>query len=318
MSSVNVAHYSVSVVIPVFRSAETLGILYERMAHQLGILTDDWEIILVDDASTDGSWSAICALHAVDPKVKCVRFARNQGQQHATLCGLNYAAKQYVVTIDDDLQCYPEDIPAFVEKLTSGKQVVIGRIAENGKQHAWWRNLGSRINQYLTGRIIGKPSDMRLSSFRAMTLNVARTLTAYKGAHPHIAAMLFKSVPHDLICNVDIRHAPRGDGKKSSYSLPKLIKTLSYLIINHSYIPLRFMMLWGLFMSFIALMYALWIVLRIFTGSPTLPGWASLAVLISFLSGNILLAFGILGEYLGRLVEESSNIQQFSVFEERL
>ena len=78
------------------------------------------------------------------------------------------------------------------------------------------------------------------------------------------------------------------------------------------------MMVWGLFISFMALAYALWIVFRILAGNPSLPGWASLAVLISFLSGNLLLAFGVLGEYLGRLVEEASNIQQFSVFEERL
>lgn len=318
MAAKNLLHNSISVVVPVFASADALPIFYKRLGAQLDALTDNWELILVDDASPDDTWNIACELHSSDPRVKCVRFARNHGQQHATLCGMNYATKDYVFTIDDDLQCYPEDMPLFIEQLDAGKCVVIGRIDRLEKQHHWWRNVGSRVNQHLAGRIIGKPRSLSLSSFRAMTLDVARKLTVYKGAHPHIAAMLFKSVPHALICNVDIRHAPRGDGKPSSYSLSKLVKILSYLVINHSYMPLRFMVGWGMTISLLSMTYALWVAARALLGDYSLPGWASLSVLVSFLSGNILLALGILGEYLGRLVEEASNIQQFSVFEERL
>lgn len=310
--------FGVSVIVPVFRSEESLFIFYERMSTQLDELTEDWELILVDDASPGDAWSIICELHAADSRVKCIRLSRNHGQQHATLCGLNYASKTYVVTIDDDLQCYPEDIPKFIDQLNAGMAVVIGMIGRVDKQHHWWRNIGSRFNQRLAGRIIGKPKSVGLSSFRAMTLSVAKKLIAYKGAHPHIAAMIFKSVPHSLICNVVIRHAQREDCKRSSYSMSKLIKTLSYLVINHSYIPLRLMVGWGITISMLSMAYAVWIVVRSFMGDYSMPGWASLAVLVSFLSGNILLALGILGEYLGRLVEEASNIEQFSVFEERL
>src|SRR5690606_30320406 len=143
-------------------------------------------------------------IYAMDSRVKCIRLARNHGQQHATLCGLSYASKPFVITIDDDLQCYPEDIPLFIEKLRSGYSVVIGRINRPEKQHNWWRNVGSVINQSLAGKIIGKPKNFGLSSYRAMTLSIAKRLTAYKGAHPHIAAMLFKSAPHSLIYNVTV------------------------------------------------------------------------------------------------------------------
>lgn len=310
--------FGISVVVPVFRSEDILLTLYERISTQLDKLTDDWELILVDDASPGQAWRVASALHEKDARVKCVRFARNHGQQHATLCGLGYARKTYVITIDDDLQCYPEDIPLFIDQLKAGKCVVIGKIEKSEKQHHWWRNIGSRVNQRLAGRIIGKPETLALSSFRAMTLEVAKKLTAYKGAHPHIAAMMFKSVPHSLICNVVIRHAERDDGKASSYSLPKLIKTLSYLVINHSYMPLRFMIGWGVTVSILSMAYALWVIVHGLIDGYSLPGWASLAVLVSFLSGNILLALGVLGEYLGRLVEEASNIEQFSIFEEKL
>ena len=318
LSEIGDAEHGISVVVPVFKSGGTLLKFHDRMAAQLDLLTDDWELILVDDCSPDDTWNTASQLHSMDPRVKCVRLARNHGQQHATLCGLGYASKPFVITIDDDLQCYPEDIPLFIDKLKSGSRVVIGKISPGDKQHHWWRNLGSTMNQRLAGRIIGKPKTLGLSSFRAMTLDIAKKLTSYKGAHPHIAAMLFKLVPHTLICNVEIRHAQRGDGKASTYSLPKLVKTLSYLVINHSYMPLRFMVGWGTIISLLSMTYALWVAGRALMGDYSLPGWTSLAVLVSFLSGNILLALGILGEYLGRLVEEASKLEQFSVFEELL
>jgi glycosyltransferase involved in cell wall biosynthesis len=310
--------FGISVVVPLYCSQNSLLEFYERTSAQLSQLTDDWELILVDDCSSDNTWSAAYELHNLDCRVKCIRLARNHGQQHATLCGLGYVQKSFAITIDDDLQCFPEDIPAFIEKLLAGSHVVIGKIASGYKKHHLVRNFASNLNQYLAGRIIGKPKTIRLSSFRAMTLEVAKRLTNYKGAHPHIAAMLFKLVPHALICNVDVRHAHRFDGKSSTYSLRKLIKTLSYLVINHSYIPLRIMVSWGAVISLISLTYSLWVAGRAVMGDYSVPGWTSLAVLVSFLSGNILLALGILGEYLGRLVEESSNIEQFSVFEEQL
>jgi glycosyltransferase involved in cell wall biosynthesis len=310
--------HGISVVVPVYKSGDILLKFHERLTAQLALLTEDWELILVDDCSPDDTWSKASELHFFDARVKCVRLARNHGQQHATLCGLGYASKSFVITIDDDLQCFPEDIPLFIEKLKSGSRVVIGKISAGSKQHRWWRNIASTINHRLVARIIGKPKKLGLSSFRAMTLDVAKRLSNYKGAHPHIAAMIFRLVPHTLICNVDIRHASREDGKPTSYSLRKLVKTLSYLIINHSYMPLRLMVGWGIIISLLSIAYAIWVGSRTLMGDYSLPGWASLAVLVSFLSGNILLALGILGEYLGRLVEEASSVGQFSVFEERL
>ncbi len=309
---------SLSIVVPVFQSAETLELLYKRLSEQLNILCADWEIIYIDDASVDDSWEKLLKLHRGDSRVKAVRLAYNHGQQHATLCGLRYATKDYVITIDDDLQCFPEDMPLFVNMLNTDKRLVIGKIKETTKQHSWWRNIGSRANQYLAGRILGKPKWLYLSSYRGMPINIAKQITNYHGAHPHITALLLKVVPAKYIANVDIRHAKRVDGKGSSYSLRKLIKTMSYLLINHSYLPLRMMVAWGIVISFASLAYAVWIAITAMMADYTAPGWASLAVLISFLSGNILLCMGILGEYLGRLVEEASHVEQCSVFEELL
>jgi polyisoprenyl-phosphate glycosyltransferase len=305
----------ISVVVPVFRSAALLPALAERLKSALDAQDRPWEIVMVDDASPDDSYAVMRRLRAADARVRIVQLARNHGQQHATLCGLNYARGDEVVTMDDDLQNPPEEIAPLLARLREGHAAVIGRITD--KRHGWWRNAGSRAHQYLAQRIIGKPRGLYLSSFRALSRTAVDRLVRYKGAHPHISALLLKSVPPGAIVNVDVRHDPRGVGG-STYSLRKLLKMASFLLVNHSYIPLRFMTGWGFFLSLLSLLFAAWVVARVlFYGHPV-QGWPSLAVLVAFLSGNILMALGIVGEYLGRLVEEFSVSDQFAIHREEV
>src|SRR5438067_7020330 len=306
---------SISVVVPVFRSAALLPALVQRLKNALDAERRPWEIILVDDASPDESYDVMRQMRAADPRVRIVQFARNQGQQHATLCGLNYASGDEVVTMDDDLQNPPEEIARLLAKLREGHAAVIGRIIE--KRHGWWRNAGSSLHQYLAEKIIAKPRGLYLSSFRALSRLAVERIVRYKGAHPHIAALLLKSVPVSSVVNVDVSHAPRAVGG-STYSLRKLVKTASFLLINHSYIPLRFMTVWGFVLSVLSLLFAAYVVVRDVFFGPLVLGWPSLSVLIAFLSGNILMALGILGEYLGRLVEEDSVSEQFAIHREEV
>lgn len=306
---------SISVVVPVFRSAPLLPALAERLKAVLDAQGRAWEIIMVDDASPDDSYAVMQRLRAADARVRIIQLARNHGQQHATLCGLNYARGAEVVTIDDDLQNPPEEIAALLARLREGHPAVIGRITD--KRHGWWRNAGSRANQYLAQSIIGKPPGLYLSSFRALSRGAVDRLVRYKGAHPHISALLLKSVPPGAIVNVDVRHDARPLGA-SSYSLRKLVKTASFLLVNHSYIPLRFMTGWGFLLSLLSLLFAAWVVWRVVFFGHAVQGWPSLAVLVAFLSGNILMALGIVGEYLGRLVEEFSVSEQFAIHREEV
>jgi undecaprenyl-phosphate 4-deoxy-4-formamido-L-arabinose transferase len=305
----------ISVVVPVFRSAQLLPALAERLKNVLDAQARPWEVIMVDDASPDDSYAVMRSLRAADARVRIVQLARNHGQQHATLCGLNYARGDEVVTIDDDLQNPPEEIARLLERLREGYAAVIGRIAE--KRHGWWRNAGSRAHQYFAERIIHKPRGLYLSSFRALSRAAVDRLVRYKGAHPHISALLLKSVPHTAIANVDVRHDARSIGA-STYSLRKLLKTASFLLINHSYIPLRFMTGWGFLLSLLSVGFAAVVVARVLFYGAAVQGWPSLAVLVAFLSGNILMALGIVGEYLGRLVEEFSVAEQFAIHREEV
>ncbi|MBB6184224.1 glycosyltransferase family 2 protein [Oleiagrimonas soli] len=303
----------ISVVVPVFRSKATLNALYDRVRNVLDDVASSWEIILVDDASNDGTFEVMLALHEHDSRVKLVRFARNTGQHHATLCGLQRASGDYAFTLDDDLQNPPEEIPRFIEKMEEGYDMVIGKIVTS-KKHSAARNLSSRIVQWMVSRILGKPRDLALSSYRGMTRRAASNMGAFTGAHAYLPALIFASVPIDRITNLSVPHNERAHGR-STYSPGRLIKLASYLLINHSYLPLRFMVAWGIILSVASLLYAVCTVSYVLLGGHMAAGWPSLAVLISFLCGNILLFMGIVGEYVGRLVEEHSRPQQFPIFE---
>lgn len=306
----------ISVVVPVFRSRETIGTLYERLGNVLSALTEHWEIVLVDDASNDGTFEAMLDLHRRDPRVKAIRFARNMGQHYATLYGLRRCGGDYVFTIDDDLQNPPEEIPRFMAKIDEGYDLVIGRI-EGGKQHSLARNIASRLVQRLIEQILGKPRHLSLSSYRCMTRRAARGISAYSGAQAYLPALMFGAVPLDRTCNLDVAHHVRAEGR-SRYTLRKLLKLSSYLVINHSSIPLRFVTAWGTFLSVASLAYALYIVVGVFLNGSSVSGWPTLAVLVSFMSGNILMCMGVLGEYIGRIVSENVRMGQSPVFEEHL
>jgi glycosyltransferase involved in cell wall biosynthesis len=305
---------AVSIVVPVFRSGPGVAALYERLRDVLDGIGARWDIILVDDASNDGTFAAMRALHAADPRVRILRFARNMGQQHATLEGLRRATGDYVVTLDDDLQNPPESIPDFLAAIDAGHDIAIGRI-EGGKAHAATRNLGSRLVQRLASSILDKPRDLALSSYRCFSRRAATAIASHRGAHPYLPALMLSAAPPDRICNVPVPHHPRAAGR-SQYTLRKLFRLASNLLFNHSLLPLRAMVAWGLLLSVASLVFAAYVLVDVLVNGSPVAGWPSLVVLVSFLSGNLLMCMGILGEYVGRLVAEAEHRDQSPVFEE--
>jgi len=304
---------SISVVVPVFRSGPVLASLHERLAPVLSGLTDDWELVLVDDASNDGTFGYMLALRERDARVKLVRFSRNMGQHHATLCGIKRARGDVVVTLDDDLQNPPEEIPAFLAKLDEGYDLVIGRIRSQ-KQHGLWRNVSRGFMQRLVGIVLGKPRHLSLSSYRAMSRRGATALGTYRGVQTYLPALFFSLIPPERICNIDVGHEARRHGS-STYTLRKLLKLSSYLLVNHSSIPLRMTSALGLVTSVVSLVVACALVGNALLFGTAVKGWTSLAVLVTLVGGLILMSLGIVGEYIGRLLVESSAPEQFPVFE---
>jgi len=302
---------TVSVVVPVYNSEASLAELKARVTEVLDAHGTAWELILVDDGSQDASFQKMKALRQADSRVQVVRLGRNCGQHHAIFCGLRLAQNDCVITLDDDLQNPPEEIPRFLQKLAEGYDVVIGRITT--KEHEPWRNLGSRIVQMLTNRILGKPKSLYLSSFRAFSRGACRAMLQYRGVHVYIPAVMLRSIPVEKMTNVEVTHHPRKHGK-SNYSPGKLLKLTSYLLINHSRLPLGLVTGWGFFLSLASILFAIAVLIRSLINPIPVPGWTSLIVILLFVSGNILLALGILGEYLGRLVDEVSRDQESAIF----
>ena len=152
------------------------------------------------------------------------------------------ARGDYVITLDDDLQNPPEEIPRFLERLQAGDDLVIGRI-EGGKQHKAYRNLGSRTVQALAARIVGKPDHIALSSYRGMSRRAVDSIAAYAVAHVYLPALMFSAVPVDRISNIAVPHHPRSAGQ-STYTTRKLVKLASNLLINYSSMPAYLMIPW--------------------------------------------------------------------------
>jgi undecaprenyl-phosphate 4-deoxy-4-formamido-L-arabinose transferase len=304
---------SISVVVPVYKSGPTLDNLYNRVRAVADEMTDLWELILIDDASNDGTFEYMQKLRESDQRVRIVRFAKNAGQPHATLCGLQRARNEIVFTLDDDLQNPPEEMPRLLAKLDEGYDLVIGKL--DAKKHSPWRNLASWLVHSLATHITGKPKDISMSSQRCMSKRAAASIGSYTGSNPYMTALIFSSVPLDRITNLDVSHDERSMGA-STYTLGKLIKLTSFLLINHSRLPLRFVAVWGFFLSAMSLCFTAWIIVKVMFFGSSVTGWPSLAVLITFLCGNIFLCIGILGEYIGRILQENARANQFPIFDE--
>ncbi len=227
----------ISVVVPVYKTKDAIFELYERVSKELNSLTNDWELLLVDDCSDDGTYFHLLNLREKDKRVKVILFSHNQGQHAATLCGIQRSTGDYVFTMDDDLQNPPEEMSKFIERVNQGFDLVIGKISGK-KQHSTVRNILSTIVQILIHKILGKPKQISLSSYRCMTKRAAQLMGSFNGKQVYLPAIMFRSVPSSRIANVDVSHHSRRLGK-SQYSLMKLIHLFSFLVINYSKLPLR-------------------------------------------------------------------------------
>ncbi|WZL71642.1 glycosyltransferase family 2 protein [Clostridiaceae bacterium 35-E11] len=220
----------ITIVIPVYNSANTLDELYKRLTRTLSDLCDDsYEILLIDDASKDQSFLKMEQLHRQDAKVKIIQLAENFGQQNALMCGFHYAQGEYIITLDDDLQHPPEEIKKLLLKLHEGYDVVFGIPFE--KKHSFYRNMGTKMISYLFNKICSKPKNIYVSSFRAIKKEVIKEIIKDKTSFVYLAPIIFRITNH--AANVFVRHDVRKYGN-SNYNLFKLLKLFMKLVINYS------------------------------------------------------------------------------------
>lgn len=297
-----------SVVVPVYNSAKSLNELYNRINSVFIGMGKSYEIVFINDCSKDNSLEVLKAIHSQYKNIKVIDLFSNFGQQNALMCGFNHCVGSYVITLDDDLQNPPEEIPKLVEKLNEGYDAVFGSYTD--KQDTLLRKIGSKLIRVLNHKIFDVRNNLKFSSFRIIKKDVINQIKDNKTNFPYISGMLLQTTMN--ISNVILVHDKRKYGK-SNYSFTKLLKVSLNLLINHSTIPLRFFGFFGLIVSFVSFLIGVIFIIRKFISGTAPTGWTSLIVLISFYNTIILLIFFVIGEYLSRILKESSNLKQYSI-----
>ena len=287
--------YALSIVVPVYNGAASIGELVEALeALQI---PGGHEIVLVNDGSPDDSLAVCRALvERARVPITLVDLARNYGEHNAVMAGLRHASGAHVITMDDDLQNPPEEVERLLEHAQrTGHEVVYTCYDE--KQHAFWRNLGSRFTNWVAGFVLDKPKGFYLSSFRCMSAFVVREITRYEGPFPYVDGLILQVTQH--IDRLTVRHLPRAVGR-SNYTLRRLLRLWLSMFVNFSVMPLRLSTLTGFALSLIGTAGGIAAIIEALFFSPP-AGWASLMAAVLLLSGVQLIILGIVGEYLGRL-----------------
>lgn len=306
-----------SVLVPVFNSEDTIGPLVDLVVESLSPQFASLEIVLVNDGSVDRSHEqAQAAVKRHPGAVKYVNLARNFGEHNAVMCGLHYVTGDCVAIIDDDFQNPPSEILRLVDRLTDGYDVVYSYYER--KKHHWFRNLGSRFNNWVATKLLRKPPDLYLSSFKVMNAFLVRTVIQYEGPYPYLDGLILRST--SSIGRQLCEHSERVTGK-SNYTLARLVRLWLNMFTSFSVVPLRLASVLGFVMSAAGFLLAIFFVLTwtvggFFSDRDIPQGWASLIVTITVFAGLQLCVLGMIGEYLGRLFITENRSPQFVVRDE--
>jgi polyisoprenyl-phosphate glycosyltransferase len=302
-----------SLVIPVYGSQAVLPELVARLQATLdGIvhLRANYEVIFVCDRSPDASWQVIQGLCALHPWVRGILLRMNAGQHNALMAGFARARGDIVMTMDDDLQHSPDDIPTLLDELARGCDVVYARF--KNRQHAGWKVAGSRLNDIVAGYLMQKPKGMYLSPFRAMRAAIVDDILRYQGPYVYVDGLIL-SVTRNIGL-VDVEHHERYAGD-SGYSFRKSLSLWLKMATNFSIVPLRITSFVGLAFAGIGFLFAILLIIQKFTLDRMPIGWSSLIVTILIVGGVQLVALGMLGEYLGRVLLTLNSRPQYVIGE---
>jgi undecaprenyl-phosphate 4-deoxy-4-formamido-L-arabinose transferase len=286
----------VSVVVPVFNSETSLPLLVERLHSVLAPLGVAYEAIFVNDGSRDTSWTVVQDLAAKHSWVQGIDLMRNYGQHNALLCGIRAARFSTIVTIDDDLQNPPEEIPRLVAEVTRGADVAYG-VPERG-QHGLWRNLASWATKRALSAMLGASTAPTASAFRAFKTSLRDAFVDYRSQSVSIDVLLtwgarrFVSIP--------VKQDERVHGT-SNYTLKKLVIHSLNMLTGFSTLPLQVATALGFVALFFGVLVLVFVLGRYIINGGSVPGFTFLASIITIFSGVQLFALGMMGEYLARM-----------------
>lgn len=300
-----------SVVIPVYKSGAWLEELVARISSALSPLGETFEVILINDASPDEvTWPKIEELAARHSWIRGYDMLYNVGQFITIVCGLEHAKGELILTMDDDLQHPPEELPKLIEALREQLDIVCVMGIYETKRHSWLRNVGSRLYSFILQRFYGKQGTIKTTSFRIMRRELAEAITRYRSARPLLGSMTVQLTQR--IKNIQVAHHPRSRGR-SGYRLRQLIGRTLDAVVYKSTVPLRFFSVFGFCTAVLAFVLGIIVFVRWLLGDIGVAGYASLILTIAFFSGTILMGIGIVGEYIARIIGEISGPARYQI-----
>lgn len=299
-----------SIVVPVYRSAPILPQLVEQIHAEMCKegLDGSFELLLINDASPDNSWQIIRALAATHPFIKGISLRRNFGQHNATMAGLNHTNGEIVVIMDDDLQHPPHAIGDIMRALAEGYDVCYTNYLD--RQHAAWKKLGSRFNDWVATHLLGKPKGLYLSSFKGLRKEVVREVIRYDGPYAYVDGLILDVTRS--ITTINIEHQERHEGE-GNYNLRRSVSLWLKMATSFSVLPLRLATYAGFMLAAMSLAMIAFVVIQKILHPDLTAGWASLIATVLFIGGIQTLCIGIIGEYLGRTYLKLNHKPQFVI-----
>ncbi|MBE5867388.1 MAG: glycosyltransferase family 2 protein [Lachnospiraceae bacterium] len=301
----------VSFVIPCYRSEHTIGHVIKEIDDTMQELNRfEYEIILVNDCSPDGTFLAIRKLCEEKKYIKGINFAKNFGQHAALMAGLRHAQGDYVVCLDDDGQTPADEVGKLLNKLEEGYDAVYASYGH--KKHSLFRNLGSRVNDWMTRVMLGKPKELFISSYFAVQRYIVDDMIRYENSYPYVIGLVLRATKN--ITNVPVQHREREEGR-SGYTMKKLLGLWFNGFTAFSVKPLRIATCIGIICAGAGFAYGIYTVIKKFV-NPNVPlGFSSMMAAIVFLGGMVMVMLGLIGEYIGRIYISMNNSPQYVIRE---
>jgi polyisoprenyl-phosphate glycosyltransferase len=290
---------NISIVVPVYGCDESLHELHSRLVNVLANLVDSYEIILVDDCGPGKAWSVIQNLSEHDESVIGIRLSRNFGQHYAITAGLDYAKGDWCIVMDCDLQDQPEEIIKLYNKAQEGYHVVVGKRVN--RKDNFFVKITSKLFYVLFNYLSEQRLDNRVANYGIYSKKVIENVKKYKEKDRSFGLLV--TLVGFSKAEIEIEHASRASGK-SSYNFRKRMGLAMDYILSHSNKPLLLAVKTGFICSLVAVIYAVWLIIRFFIWSQVVDGWTSIMVSLFFLSGLIVSVTGMVGVYIGKIYNE--------------
>ena len=302
----------ISVVSPVYRAEKIIEELVIQLKENLITITDNFEIILVNDSSPDNSWTKILTECDKDNRIKGIDLSRNFGQHYAISAGLKYASGDWIVVMDCDLQDRPDEIPRLYKKAMEGWDIVQARRTQ--RKDGFFKRQSSKIFHFVFSFLSGIDSDNTIANFgiyHSKVINEFNKMRESSRSFPSLLNQLgFRRTSEDVI------HSERFEGN-TTYNLSKLINLSLDVILSNSNKPLKLAVKLGFLISFLSFLLAAYNLFAHFSGMIKVEGFTSTIFSIWFVGGLILLVLGVMGLYIGKIFDQVKERQLFIVREER-